>query len=201
MATPGEPLLQVPPPVALLSVTVDPAHTDAGPVIGVAEFTVIVNVVKHPIGDVYMMTEVPGDTPYTTPVPDVIVATFVLLLVHVPDVVILLSVTDPPWHTVEGPVIGATALTVTVITELQPPPAAEYVIRAVPVDTPVTMPLDDPTVAIVVFVVVHVPPGVALLSVVVLPTHIAVVPVIGLLPDVTLNVSTSQPQVVRTRTQ
>ena len=49
----------------------------------------------------------------------------------------------------------------------------------VPGLTPVTTPEADPTVAIVVVPLVHVPPLVALLKVVVLPTHIVMTPVIG----------------------
>lgn len=50
---------------------------------------------------------------------------------------------------------------------------------AVPVATAVTNPVVTPIVATAVLSLVHVPPVVLLLSVVVAPVHIAVVPVIG----------------------
>jgi hypothetical protein len=49
----------------------------------------------------------------------------------------------------------------------------------VPGVTPVTMPVEEPTVAQPGAPETHVPPGVALLSVWVLPTHTVNVPVIG----------------------
>ena len=49
---------------------------------------------------------------------------------------------------------------------------------AVPPDMPVTTPEPLPTVAIVVLLLVHVPPPVASLNVVVKPTHTDVIPVI-----------------------
>jgi len=48
----------------------------------------------------------------------------------------------------------------------------------VPADTPVTVPLDDPTVAIEVAELVHVPPVVVLVQVWEEPAQIGVVPVI-----------------------
>jgi len=46
-------------------------------------------------------------------------------------------------------------------------------------DTPVTIPVDEPTVALVTALLVHVPPASALESVVVPPTHTEAVPVIA----------------------
>lgn len=48
-----------------------------------------------------------------------------------------------------------------------------------PAFTPVTMPVDDPTVAIVRLCELHIPPGVASLSAVVAPTQTLSVPVMA----------------------
>ena len=50
---------------------------------------------------------------------------------------------------------------------------------AVPVATPVTMPVPEPTVAYDTSVVLHVPPVVASLSVVVVPIQVVAAPVTG----------------------
>lgn len=49
----------------------------------------------------------------------------------------------------------------------------------VPADMPLTMPLDDPTVAAEVVPLVHVPPASVFANVVVVPTHTDIVPVSG----------------------
>lgn len=51
-------------------------------------------------------------------------------------------------------------------------------IVALPAATPVAIPVDEPTVATAVLLLLHVPPVVALFSVVVAPTHAESVPVI-----------------------
>lgn len=48
-----------------------------------------------------------------------------------------------------------------------------------PAATPFTVPVNDPTVAIVVLLLLHVPPGVASLSVMLPPVPTVVVPVTG----------------------
>jgi hypothetical protein len=67
------------------------------------------------------MILVPGDTPVTTPVPE-IVATVGVPLIHTPPVVALASVVVLPVHTVKVPVMGnGLGLTLTVIeTEHEP---------------------------------------------------------------------------------
>lgn len=63
---------------------------------------------------------VPPDTPATMPVVTPMVATAVLLVVHVPPPV-LLSVTGDPMHIVVLPVIAdGSGLTVTVVTAVHP---------------------------------------------------------------------------------
>jgi len=61
----------------------------------------------------------------------------------------------------------------------------------VPADTPVTIPVVDPTVATPILPLLHTPPPDTLLSVVVLPEHSVIVPVIdeGVLITLTTRVA------------
>ena len=68
------------------------------------------------------MVVVPPETPVTTPVEAVTVATELLLVVHVPPVVALLNVMLLPWHTEAGPVMGVSRVTVSVVVAVQPAP-------------------------------------------------------------------------------
>ena len=114
VATPVTLLAHVPPLVALVSVVEFPWHTIIVPVIGVSRFTVSVIVLEQPAPVVYVIVVVPMATPAAMPVPLLIVAVEVLLLVHVPPLMALLSLVVPPTHTIVVPVIGATGFTVTV---------------------------------------------------------------------------------------
>ena len=67
----------------------------------------------------------------------------------------------------------------TVTTVITLPPERLYEMFAVPAATPVTTPVAEFTVAIPVLPLLHVPPLVALLNVVVLPTHTVAVPVVA----------------------
>ena len=99
---------------------------------------------------------------------------------HVPPVVPSVTIAVEPAQTPPpvGPLIPTGfEFTVTGVVTVQPEPN-EYVMVAVPAVTPVTKPVDDPTVAIVVEPLLHVPPPVASLSVVVVAIHTCVVPVI-----------------------
>ena len=60
------------------------------------------------------MIAVPADPPNTLPVLPLTV-TLPLMLLQVPPVVVLFSVTDEPVHTIDAPVIGVTAVTVTIV--------------------------------------------------------------------------------------
>lgn len=121
------------------------------------------------------MVALPPVTPVTIPVDEPTVAIAVLLLAHVPPPASL-RVVVLPAHTVATPVIApGSGLTVTVVIRMQPV-GNVYVIGALPADIPVTILLTDPIVAIPVAPLLHVPPRVALLSVVVLPSHTDVVP-------------------------
>lgn len=130
------------------------------------------------VGNVYTIVVVPATRPDTTPVPAPIVATEVALLLHVPPVLVLLSVVVAVAHTCVAPVIAAgVAFTVASAVRIQPP-GNMYVIIALPAVTPVTTPKLASTVAIDVLPLVHVPPVVALARVVVNPSHTCKPPVI-----------------------
>src|SRR5258708_7833975 len=84
-----------------------------------------------------------------------------------------------PMHTLLAPVIApGEALTVTVVDTLQLPDERVYVTVVVPADTPVTTPFAS-TVVTALLLLLQLPPAGLLLSVVVLPTHTDVVPVIA----------------------
>ena len=114
-------LVQVPPEVASLNASVDPAHIYGDPIIAVGEgITVTVVVLIQPVPNVYVMTDVPGVTPVTTPVPRPTVATVVVPLVQVPPPASA-KVVVAPAHTVVTPVIAAgNGNTVNVVVTLQP---------------------------------------------------------------------------------
>ena len=112
------------------------------------------------------------------------VATEPSLLLHTPPLVASLRVVVEPAHTLIVPVIADTVgngLTVTVDVTIvtQPKPLVTvYDIVTIPADTPLTMPV-EPTVATNVLPLLHTPPLVASLNVVVEPAHTLMVPVIA----------------------
>jgi hypothetical protein len=117
------------------------------------------------------MTEVPAATPHAVPVELPMVATAVLLLLHVPPAVASLRVVQVPAHMVVVPMIAAgNGLTVATIVAVQPP-LMVYEITAVPAETPQSVPV-LPTVATETLLLLQVPPDVASLSVVQRPVHI-----------------------------
>lgn len=120
----------------------------------------------------------PALTPVTTPEPaptDPVVGT---LLVHVPPDDASLNVVVKPTHTFVTPVIAAgSGLTVTGVVAKQPVPKV-YEIIGVPVANPATIPVPAPTDPSAGLLLLHVPPVVPSLNVVVEPTHTFVVPVI-----------------------
>ena len=91
-------------------VTVAATHTLSGPVMepaagsGLMVITVVVGVRPQNELIVYVTIAVPASAPFTLP-RGVIVAVPPPLILHVPPSVALLSVTDAPTHTLEGPVI------------------------------------------------------------------------------------------------
>jgi hypothetical protein len=116
----------------------------------------------------------------TTPVA-VTDAMVVDALLQLPPVVASTKVVVPAGHIDMLPVIGAgNGYTTTNLVVIQLA-GVVYVIVAVPpaVPTPSTTPVAGSTLAIVLSLLLHVPPGVISLNVVVDPTHTPVVPVIG----------------------
>jgi hypothetical protein len=84
-----------------------------------------------------------------------------------------------PKHIVEGPVnVGAPGFTVNICVTKHPPVSA-YVIVVVPAVMPHNTPVVEPIVPTEVVLLLHVPPGTELLSVVQLPTHAVGPPVIA----------------------
>lgn len=172
-------LVQLPVPVSL-RVLVSPTHAIAVPVIACgAGLTVKLRVVTQNEDSWYVMVTVPAATPVTMPVPDPIVATAVLLLLHAPKAVRSLRLVEEPTHWVEVPVIGAGEDVIDSPSVAIQPVGNAYVIVAVPAATPVTIP-EVPTVAIDVLLLLQVPPVVASVRLAVEPIQYTdVVPPIG----------------------
>src|SRR5437763_776971 len=117
------------------------------------------------------MTAVPASTPVTTPLDDPIVATAVVLLIHVPPAIASVKLVVDPVQTSSEPAIAAgNGFTVKTAVALQPVESV-YAIVDVPASKPVATPLDDPIVATVVVPLVHVPPAVASVKLVVNPAQ------------------------------
>jgi hypothetical protein len=123
------------------------------------------------------MEVVPALTPVTTPVDEPTVATPVALLLHVPPDVAFARVVVVPVHMLVFPVMGRRALMVTTAVMAHPPDGV-YEIVVLPPATPVTTPV-DPTVAMDVLLLVHVPLPAASVSVTVPPAQTAELPVIA----------------------
>ena len=123
--------------------------------------SVAVTLLVHPLVTVYVITEVPAATPVTNP-PEVIVATPVVALLHVPPLVLLANVVVPAGQILRLPVIGVVTeseLTVSdccAVTVPPQPPVTVYMILDVPADTAVTRPFAS-TVAIAVLLLLHDP--------------------------------------------
>ena len=116
---------------------------------------------------------VPGLIPSMIPVKVSIVATAGVELVHVPHVppiAVSVNVVDAPVHSMLLPVMaGGTAVTVTILVELQP--AAVYDMTTVPALMEVTRPVVGTIVAIEGLEQVHTPPGVASANAMVAAMH------------------------------
>jgi hypothetical protein len=182
VATPVLLLTQVPPDVGL-KVVVDPTQIVLAPVMLTIGFAFTVNgevaIELHPVlVNVYVKVAVPAATAVINPAL-VIVATDVLLLTQVPNVVGLTVVVPPIHSEVLDPVIFVVgrALTVTVFVASDGHNVVLFVKVnvAVPPFTPVTTPAFV-TVATAVLLLTHVPPVVGLKEVVD-PTHIVLAPV------------------------
>ncbi len=125
------------------------------------------------------MLVLPAAIPVTVPVV-LMVAIPVALLVHVPPVGVLDKLVVLPTQTVELPVMAdGSGFTVIIVVVIQVV-GSEYVIIAVPEATPVTTPVPETTVAILVLPLIHIPPAEPLLRVVVPPlAHMLVIPVMA----------------------
>ena len=109
-------LLQVPPIEAMLNVVVCPWHTVPAPVMVAGGATMVIDcVTKHDVGRVNVITALPGDTPFTTPVFTFTVATVVEVALQVPRGVASLMVTEELTHKYFGEEVMAagSGLTVT----------------------------------------------------------------------------------------
>jgi len=108
------------------------------------------------------------------------VAVAVVLLVQLPPPGASLNIIKEPVQTNVGPaMVPGTGLIVTAETVLQPG-ANEYVIADIPAAIPVTTPVEETMVAIVVLALVQLPPDAVLESVVVAPWQIEAMPVLGI---------------------
>lgn len=107
------------------------------------------------------------------------VATDILLLLHVPNGVPSVSTAVAPKHTPTGPPIAAgSGLTVTTAVAIHVV-GSVYVILTVFADTPVTAPAKNGTVATAGLLLLHVPPTEASSNEVVALTQTCMVPVMG----------------------
>ena len=116
---------------------------------------------------VHVIVVVPSDTAEQIPVPVPIVATDVVLLVQAPALPYG-STFRPvlePIHVVAGPKIGFGELPAVTDIVVKIPAPKWYVIVAVPTFTYVRIPVDDPTTATAVLLLLHVPPGTVIFSV------------------------------------
>lgn len=148
---------------------------------------------------VYDIIEVPIATPVTIPV--VPTLALVLLLLHVPPPILLMSVVVKPTHTADVPVIvsalgKAFIVTVFVADAVPHKLVTEYITVSIPAATPITIPV----VPIDAFALLihHVPPDAASVKVRVEPTHTVdnpvIVPALGSGFTVTNLVATAVPQ-------
>lgn len=113
------------------------------------------------------------------PVVGVIVATVVVAELHVPPARLLLNIAIDPEHMVVGPLIGDGSGFTVIVFVATHPNGVVYIMTTLPAVTPPMVPVVASAVATDVFALLHVPPGVASLMVVTLPTHTDALPVIG----------------------
>jgi hypothetical protein len=173
-------LVHVPPGVVELSVVVAPVQTVLLPVMAAGNaFTVTTAVRVQPLVPKQVMVAVPAATPVTVPDDEPMVATAVLLLLHVAPRLVVLNVVVDPAHILNVPAMALGAgCTVTTTVVKHADAGSVYVIVVVPParPTPVTMPEEDPTVATAGELLVQVPPGVVWLSADVTPGQTTVTP-------------------------
>jgi hypothetical protein len=100
-------VLHVPPDVELLRSDAWPTHNTASPAFAVAPVFTDTTAVRTHTPLVWLIVEVPGLTPDTTPVPELTSAILVLSLIHVPPVVVELKTVVLPLHRLKFPVMTA----------------------------------------------------------------------------------------------
>ena len=170
-------LLHVPPVIASPNVIMEPAQTVVPPDIdGGIGFTVTVIVLTQPEPSIYVIIVVPGATPVTVPKAST-VALAVLLLLHVPALVTSINIVVAPTHTLVTPLIDeGNGFTVKAAVVLQPV-GNLYEMIAVPLtEPPVAVPDVIPIVAVLVALLLHVPPVLASVKLPVDPEQIFVAP-------------------------
>jgi hypothetical protein len=94
-----------------------------------------------------------------------------LLLLQLPPVVASFKVIVEPWQKAMLPVIAAGKGLTVMVRVIMQPVGAVYVMFVVPAATPLTIPLETPTVAAAVLLLPQVPPAMVLVSVEVAPIH------------------------------
>ena len=124
LAIEGDPLLQLPPVVVLLSVIVEPRQTEEGPVIDPgAACTETTTVAKQPEVNIYVIVAVPIELPETRPPVEVTSATPALLVLHDPPGAPSVNKEVPPKHIFVLPnIAGGPAVTVTTRVPVLPEP-------------------------------------------------------------------------------
>jgi hypothetical protein len=100
----------------------------------------------------------PGDIPVTIPDNEPIVAIPGKPELQTPPVGVQVRLIVEPTHTVDGPVIGPGIGLTVIDTDAEQPVGKVYVITTTPGATAVIIPESDPTVAIVVLPLLHIPP-------------------------------------------
>ena len=104
-------LLHVPPDTELVKVTDEPAHTAPGPPnVPGNGLTVTIALTVQPVEAVYTIVVVPAATPVTIPVPAPTDPVVGALLLHIPNDVASVKAVVEPIHTLNAPVIAATAV-------------------------------------------------------------------------------------------
>ena len=121
LATPVLLLLQVPVPVASVSVVVAPTHTTIVPFTAPGSGLITTLAVPtQPEGMAYKMVTVPAISPETTPLEEPMLAVDGSLLLQVPPADASIKVVVEPTHALSTPVIGDIGLIVTVAVTKQP---------------------------------------------------------------------------------
>jgi hypothetical protein len=121
-------------------------------------------------------------------------ATTALLTFQVPPATLFDNELEAPIQTDNEPeIVDGDALTVTIVVRAHPAFVVNVIV-ALPAVTPVTTPVADPTVAVAISLLLHVPPpAVLLLSVVTPPSHTVAIPVVMAIGFTVIKVVALQP--------